>query len=84
MLGNVREWTADCWRDDYEGAPSDGGARTEGGDCGRRALRGGSWADGERLLRYANRDQETPDTGAAIHGLRVARALEANEVEASP
>ncbi len=44
-LGNVWEWTADCWHDNYEGAPSDGSAWTEadGGDCGRRVVRGGSW-----------------------------------------
>ncbi|MGA9661883.1 MAG: formylglycine-generating enzyme family protein, partial [Pseudomonas alloputida] len=32
MHGNVYEWTADCWHDGYEGAPSDG-SDWSGGDC---------------------------------------------------
>ena len=42
MLGNVFQWTEDCWRADYAGAPIDGSART-GGDCSDHELRGGSW-----------------------------------------
>ena len=41
MVGNVWEWTEDCWNDNYEGAPADGSARTSG-DCIRRVVRGGS------------------------------------------
>ena len=42
MIGNVWEWTQDCWNDNYKGAPGDGKA-WESGDCGRRVARGGSW-----------------------------------------
>ena len=42
VLGNVLEWTADCWNESYAGAPSNGGA-WESGECTRRVLRGGSW-----------------------------------------
>ena len=45
VLGNVWEWTADCWHDDYRGAPADGSAWTRGGDCDRRVLRGGGLGD---------------------------------------
>ncbi|WP_418355851.1 formylglycine-generating enzyme family protein [Shewanella algae] len=43
MHGNVSEWTADCWNDSYQGAPNNGQA-WQGGNCGRRVLRGGSGA----------------------------------------
>ncbi len=42
MIGNVLEWTADCWNDTYDGAPSDGSVWREG-NCEMRVLRGGSW-----------------------------------------
>ena len=42
MVGNVWEWTEDCYHDSYNGAPADGSAWT-GGDCSRRVVRGGSW-----------------------------------------
>ena len=43
VLGNVWEWTEDCWHDRYAGAPADGSAWRSGGDCFLRVLRGGSW-----------------------------------------
>ena len=43
MTGNVWEWVADCWHDNYVGASRDGSAWTSGGDCGYRGLRGSSW-----------------------------------------
>lgn len=55
MLGNVWEWTQDCYRPDYEGAPVDGGARAEEPGCGR-VLRGGSWSDRAEWLRPATRN----------------------------
>ena len=42
VLGNVGEWTEDCWNASYAGAPTDGRPRTSG-DCSHRVLRGGSW-----------------------------------------
>ena len=44
MHGNVWEWVADCWHENYARAPRDGTAWTSGGNCGRRVLRGGSWS----------------------------------------
>ncbi|MDJ0718242.1 MAG: SUMF1/EgtB/PvdO family nonheme iron enzyme [Prochloraceae cyanobacterium] len=43
MHGNVCEWCADAWHDNYEGAPTDGSAWTKGGNDNRSPLRGGSW-----------------------------------------
>lgn len=44
MLGNVEEWTQDCWIGHYRGAPTDGSA-VAAGDCSLRVVRGGSWDD---------------------------------------
>ena len=44
MLGNVEEWTQDCWNANYAGAPVDGSAATAG-DCSMRSVRGGAWDD---------------------------------------
>ncbi len=43
LHGNVWEWCADVWHNNYAGAPSDGGAWTTGGDPTHRVQRGGSW-----------------------------------------
>ena len=37
MIGNLSEWTDDCWHDDYIDAPTDDSTWKNGGDCGRRA-----------------------------------------------
>ena len=75
MLGNVWEWTADCWHDNYQGAPADGSAWTRRGDCDRRVLRGGSWGTVPTGLRAANRYRNDDNRGSAMVGFRVARAL---------
>ena len=78
MHGNVWEWVADCWHENYERAPRDGSAWTSGGDCGRRVLRGGAWIDSPTSLRSADR-LRTPRGGPRILdfiGFRVARTLD--------
>ena len=73
MLGNVWEWTADCWHESYDGAPSDGDVWQAAGDCSRRVVRGGSWFYGPMGLRSAKRSQD--DTARTYNsvGFRVAR-----------
>ena len=73
-LGNVWEWTQDCWNDSYSGAPSDGSAWGRG-TCGRRVLRGGSWLSTPRFLRSAGRNRNTAGTRDSIIGFRVARTI---------
>jgi len=72
--GNVWEWTADCWNDDYEGAPTDGEPWTQG-DCIARVLRGGAWRLDSEYMRAARRYHYDRDVRYYLHGLRVAREL---------
>ena len=57
VLGNAWEWIEDCWHENYARAPRDGRAWLEsnGGECSRRVLRGGSWGSQPEDLRAANR-----------------------------
>ena len=43
-IGNVWEWVADCYRPNHEGAPSDGSAFGNGGECGSVLDRGGGFS----------------------------------------
>jgi len=74
MHGNVNELVADCWNDDYEGAPTDGSA-WEDGNCTRRVLRGGSWQGFPGYLRSAYRCRSGPAFGHRTIGFRLARTV---------
>ena len=74
VLGNVWEWTQDCWNVSYAGAPADGRA-WESGDCSRSVLRGGSWGNIPRHLRSALRIRDAADIRDNSYGFRVARTL---------
>ena len=75
VLGNVWEWTQDCWNDSYTGALEDGRA-WETGICDKRVLRGGSWCSLPWNLRSANRFRYTTDLRYFNLGFRVARTLD--------
>ncbi len=72
MLGNVFQWTEDCWNEGYVGAPADGSAWIAG-DCTRRVLRGGSWYLDPRALRTAYRFKYKSGDRVSKVGFRVAR-----------
>jgi len=55
MHGNVWEWCADHWHDNYEDAPTDGSASIGSSDNRPRLLRGGSWGSDPVLCRSASR-----------------------------
>lgn len=74
MTGNAWSWVLDCWNDSYWNAPADGSPNL-GGNCGGRALRGGSWADRPEHLRSSSRGWNYLQTHFAVNGFRVAREL---------
>jgi len=72
MNGGVWEWTEDCWRNDYNRAPTDGSAVTEG-TCGARVLRGGSWRNDASNARSTSRLRYDFNVRYSTNGFRVAR-----------
>ena len=77
MAGNVWNFTQDCWRASYDGAPSDGSARAEA-KCDERPVRGGSWFKPPSGERPAKRGEGTAANlkGNAEIGFRVVRDLD--------
>ena len=75
MHGNVWEWVADHWHDNYSGAPDDGSAWVSNGDTARRVVRGGSWHYYPGFLRSAARSWLSTDERDINFGLRLARTL---------
>ena len=60
MVGNVWEWTSNCWED----------------DCGRRVVRGGSWVDYAAYLRPGARNWFSTAFRYNFRGFRVSRTLD--------
>jgi formylglycine-generating enzyme required for sulfatase activity len=75
MVGNVWEWTEDCWHNSYPGAPVNGSGWTVSGDCTNRVVRGGAWDFSVRLLRSAHRGYAPAHDPNINFGFRVARML---------
>jgi formylglycine-generating enzyme required for sulfatase activity len=81
VLGNVMEWTQDCYHDGYAGAPANGGAWTTGeawatGDyCGYRVVRGGTYYVDPVFIRSAGRFDLPPSFRNGDLGFRLARTF---------
>lgn len=78
-IGNVWEWTQDCWVDDHTGATRTAQAVGEdthgnaGGDCTKRVMRGGGFSSEEWYVRVTTRGADpVPRTRLVLLGLRVA------------
>jgi formylglycine-generating enzyme required for sulfatase activity len=65
-LGNVFEWTQDCWREDY--------AQLEG-DCTQHETRGGSWFTAPSFVRPAYRNRFESGYQANSIGFRLVREI---------
>lgn len=74
LAGNVSEWVADCWHDNFRRAPRDGSAWFNPG-CRTRVIRGGAWANSPAQTRSAWRAPADIDLTNARIGFRVVRDL---------
>jgi formylglycine-generating enzyme required for sulfatase activity len=74
MNGNVSEWVADCWHDNYTRAPIDSKAWVNPG-CAEHVVRGGSWGSAPDQVRSAFRLAAPSETRSARVGIRIARDL---------
>ncbi len=72
MLGNVWEWTADCFRNSL---PRPGDLTTACTSVDQRVLRGGSWRDNGGVVRSAARIASAPNIRDEIVGFRVVRDI---------
>ncbi len=77
MHGNVWECVEDCWHENYKAAPTDDRAWREedGGDCGVRVIRGGSWDGTPVFLRSALRGRTSPLGRYFSIGVRLAQDI---------
>ena len=78
--GNVWEWVDDCWKETYDGVPSDGTAWQPPAyqTCAAHVIRGGSWNEWPSTLRLGLRSYDNLTWFSPRHdeiGFRVARTL---------
>jgi formylglycine-generating enzyme required for sulfatase activity len=78
IIGNVWEWTADCYQAPYPAAPAapaDGSAVQASSTCEKRVARGGSWITRPSRQRASFRGRDPEDALYSFFGMRVARDL---------
>ena len=75
LHGNVREWCADPWHENYHRAPNTSKVWQQGGNQAWRTLRGGSWANKPSHCRSAHRSGYPEDLLNRAIGFRVAMNL---------
>ncbi len=76
LIGNVREWTEDCYTQSREGRPEDARPWLWAGGCEMRVVRGGSYASRPAHARSAAREAELEGLRQADLGFRLVREIE--------
>jgi formylglycine-generating enzyme required for sulfatase activity len=76
MHGNVWEWCADHWYDDYTNAPADGSIQITDYRTSPRVIRGGSWMHEPTVCRSAYRNGIPPTNKVLTIGFRLAVSLD--------
>lgn len=74
MSGNVYEWCADVWHENYEGALEDGSAWMKGGEQYFRVIRGGYWSNNSVYCLVADRYGDDSGNRDYYIGFRLARS----------
>ena len=72
LHGNVIEWVADCYTEDYAGVRVGARSRSSDENCKWRGFRGGGWRQNSGLLRSAWRGGARPSISRNDLGFRVA------------
>jgi len=80
MIGNVWEWTEDCWAATHIGRPKDGSAWIWKPGCTRHTTRGGGWLSAPERNRIAWPGRDPSDMRNTQFGFRVARDLATEEL----
>ncbi len=75
MYGNVKEWCADDWHEDYEGAPTNGSAWIDRPRGGLRVRRGGGHRDEWASMRSRSRSVARTTERWSDSGFRPAMAV---------
>ena len=75
IIGNVWEWTQDCYREYYPAEPVDGRPFEAAGDCPFRTVRGGSWITHISRQRPTFRGRDPDGQKDSFFGFRVARDI---------
>jgi formylglycine-generating enzyme required for sulfatase activity len=74
MHGNVGEWCADPWHENYKDSPTDGTVWKKNGISNEKVVRGGAWDQPPMRCRSASRAHEKSSHKDAALGFRVVAA----------